>query len=175
MAGTQTLERWSLLPSEAAVTLVAVPIHASNPSCRYNPYHLRIVGREVDGGGGRKAEEIIGGVSDNVQDDFGLLEDEDLPEELPLRKDGVSRSKGDCGGERGNQELGQVQAVEPNAVGVAEGDRGVERVYFSLKGVTYVNVYGETNFQPLEEWRREKERFDTLRRMTFVRRYAYVT
>lgn len=108
------------------------------------------------------------GVSDDDQDVSGYCEDEDL--ELSLRKEGVPRPKGDGGGDRGNQELGQAPADEPNGLGAAGGEGGVERAYFSLKGVTYVNVHGETSFQPLEEWRQEKERFDTLRRMRFVRR-----
>lgn len=170
MAASQTLDRWSLLPPEAAVTLVAVPIHAGNPSCRYNPYHLKIVGREVDGAGERRTEEIMGRQSADSQDAFGLLEDGDLPEEPLSRKESPSGLQGDGGGERGNQELGQAQADEPNTLGVAKGGADVERAYFSLKGVTYVNVHGEAHFQPLEEWRQEKERFDTLRRMKFVRR-----
>lgn len=154
IAGTQTLQRWSLLPPEAAVTLVAVPIHTDIPSRRYNPYHVRIIGREVDDGGERRTEELMEGVPGNSQYDFGGWEDEDLPEELSPRKESVAGPNGD---DRGNQELGQTQA-------------DVERAFFSLKGVTFVNVHGETSFQPLEEWRQEKERFDTLRRLTFVRR-----
>lgn len=157
MAGSQTLARCSLLPRAAAVTLVAVPIHTANPCCRYDPYHLRIVGREVDGGAEGRTEEnmeIIAG------------DDEDLANVLSPRKEG--------GGEQGKQELGHARADELRAVGVAEGAGGLERAYFSLKGVTYINVHGDTNFQPLEEWRQEKERFDTLRRMSFVRRQSAV-
>lgn len=170
VAGSQTLQRRSLLPREATVTLVAVPVHTDNLSCRYNPYHLRIIGREVDGGGERTAEELMEGVFEDSQDDFDYWEDEDLPEELSPRKEGAARPKGDGGGERGNQELEQAQAGELNAHGVVGGRAGVERAYVSLKGVAYVNVHGETSFQSLEEWRNEKERFDTLRRLTFVRR-----
>lgn len=170
VAGPQTLVRWSLLLPEAAVTLVAVPVHTGNPSCRYNPYHMRIVGREVDGGGQRGSEEIVDGVSEECQDAFDCWQDEDLAEELSLRTEGVPRPKGDDGGERGDQRLAQAQADEPNSLAVAEGGGDVERAYFSLNGVTFVNVHGETSFQPLEEWHQEKQRFDTLRQMKFVRR-----
>eukprot|EP00903_Cladosiphon_okamuranus_P016193 g14943.t2 len=170
MAAPKALDRWSLLPPEAAVTLVAVPIHAGNPSCRYNPYHLKIVGREVDGGGERRTVEIMERESDDSQDAFGFREDENLPEEPLPREEDPSGLNDDGDGERGNQELGQ--ADESSTFGVAKGGESVERAWFSLKGVTYVNVHGETHFQPLEEWRLEKERFDTLCRMKFVRSSA---
>lgn len=171
MTESQALERRSLLPAEAAVTLVAVPIHVGNRYCRYNPYHLRIVDREADGGGDGRTEVTTERAFDENQDDRGCWKAKVLPTELKVRKAGVPRPKGDDGGEGRNQDAEQAQADEPNALGVAEGVGGVERAYFSRKGVTFVNVHGETNFQLLDEWRQEKERFDTLSRMRFVRRY----
>lgn len=47
---------------------------------------------------------------------------------------------------------------------------GQEMTLFCEKGVTVVNIHGEASFQPLDEWRREKERFDALSRMDLCRR-----
>ena len=138
VAVSQTLQRWSLLPPGAAVTLIAVPIHTDKPSCRYNPYHLRIIGREVDGAAERRPEEVMVEDTDDSYDDLDYCEDESLREEMSPRQEGVARPNGDGGGERGKQERGQAQADEPNAYGVAGGGADIERAYFSLKGAAYV-------------------------------------
>lgn len=173
-AEAHTLERWSLLPPEAGVTLVAVPIHALDPSRRYNPYHLRIVDREVDGGGRPGRQEGMQEVCGCNQDIAGDWDGEELPDEAVLSEPRVSFARGGGNGGRGHHkpELEEAPGYEINILGVGGERRGcdVERAYFSLKGVTFVNVHGETSFQPLEEWRQEKKWFDHLCGMSFVRR-----
>lgn len=162
-------ERSSLTSPEATVTLVAVPVHTGNPSRRYNPYHLRVVGREGGKsgarGGGKDVEERL--MLDGSQDPFGVW-DTDLPLESSPRESGVSGLPSADAASRGYQ--GQSQASLNERSALEEQETDVERAYFSSKGVTFVNMHGETNFHGLEEWRREKDRFDTLCRMKFVRR-----
>lgn len=174
-AEAHTLERWSLLPPEAGLTLVAVPIHTLDPSRRYNPYHLRIVDREVDGGGRRGREEGMQEVFDCNQDLSGGWDGADLPDEAVLSETRVTFALGGGGGGgRGHHEPEPEEApgYERNSLPVEGERRGrdVERAYFSLKGVTFVNVHGETSFQPLEEWRQEKKWFDHLGGMGVIRR-----
>lgn len=179
-AEAYTMERWSLLPPEAGVTLVAVPIHTGDPSRRYNPYHLRVVGREVDGGDRLGTREGKKEVFDGNQEIIGDWDGEQLLDEALLSETRVAFGQDGGGGWRGHHgpkpepepEPEQAPGYERKRFGV-EGERRKcdgERAYFSLQGVTFVNVHGETSFQPLEEWRQEKERFDQLHGMSFFRR-----
>lgn len=156
-----------------ATTLVAVPMHASDPSQRYNPYHLRIVSREVDGGEQWGCE--IEGTSDGQQEACskwgGVSSERPLPQETsaacPPRDDGGGR-EGNAARQRAPGY--EVHDDEEEKEGTQGDVRDVERAYINVKGVTYISKYGETSFQPLDEWRQEKERLDAMRQMRFVRR-----
>jgi len=169
-AGVHAAEgRLSSTSPETRVTLVAVPVHTGNPSCRYNPYHLRIVGREGDKCGVRDGEEDMGErlMLDGSQDVYGVWET-DLPLEPSPRASGIAGLT--SAGGAGREYQGQDQASVNDRSELVEEEIDDERVYFSSKGVTLINIHGETSFHGLEEWRREKDRFDTLSRMKFVRR-----
>lgn len=172
-AEAHTLERWSLLPPEAGSILVAVPLHAGDLSRRYNPYHLRIVDRVVEGGGRQGRREGTKEMFDGDHEISGNWNGEELPEKASLSETRVTFALDSGGGERGcyKKEPEQAPGYEKKCFGVEEERRecDVERAYFSLQGVTFVNVHGETSFQSLEEWRLEKERFDHLYGMSFVR------
>ncbi|CAB1111071.1 unnamed protein product [Ectocarpus sp. CCAP 1310/34] len=170
--GAHSSQRPPLLIPKATISLVAVPIHADDPSRRYNPYHLRIVSREVDGGLGAGRRDDLKGMPDDDGETSGNSSSEDsLGERLPRWK------KASCP-PQGNHRRGSAeQRGSPGpALWVEEKQgqddcRDIERAYICSDGVTYVNVHGETTFQSLNQWSKEKERFDTLSRMRFVRSY----
>lgn len=170
-AGTQSSQRPPLLLPKATISLVAVPIHADDPSRRYNPYHLRIVSREVDGDLGAGRGDVLEGMPDDDGETSGNSSDEDLSgNPLPREKKASCHPQG-SGRRRSAERRGTpgtgLEAEEKQA---QDDCRDIERAYICSDGVTYVNVHGETTFQPLNQWGLEKERFDTLCRMRFVRR-----
>lgn len=117
------------------MTLRAVPLHAGDSSQRYNPYHLRVICREMDAD-----LESLGGER-SVHNRFGGVHPED------------SNETGDS----------TIKA------GYDRGQTGVEVAAFHDSGVVYVNVHGETSFQSIEDWSREKERHGKISQMTFCR------
>ncbi|CAM9710944.1 unnamed protein product [Scytosiphon promiscuus] len=164
----------SPLSSWPATTLVAVPVHADDPSQRYDPYHLRIVSRELDGG------ERWACAMEGISDDRGKFCGKwgDVSSESPLLREtsAACPPQGDGGGREGDTRRQRAPGYEVDGDEVEQeerqGDgRDVERAYINVKGVTYINKYGETSFQPLDEWRQEKERLDAMRQMNFVRSY----
>lgn len=169
--GLHSSQRPLLLLPKATISLVAVPIHADDPSRRYNPYHLRIVSREVDGGLGAGRGDDLEGMLDDDGETSGNSSDEDSSGEPLPRERKVS-----CppqGNDR--RRSAEKRGTSGTALGVEERQgpddcRDIERAYICSDGVTYVNVHGETTFQSLNQWGQEKERFDTLCRMRFVRR-----
>lgn len=132
------------------VTLRAVPLHVGDSSQRYNPYHLRVVHREMDANLeslGTLDNHCYSGGDGSVHHRFGGTHPEDSNEE--------NRA---CGFEAGDSTI---------KAGYDRGQTGVEVAAFRESGVVYVNVHGETSFQSLEDWSREKERYDKISQMTF--------
>lgn len=155
------------------VTLRAVPVHVDNADRLYNPYHLRIVGREVDcsnrpgKGQGRKDADVASNES-FVGDDKMVDGFVSGGENSGYYDDGLGRSA-----DQDEWVSGFEGEGAGNSTDVGEGDGhtgGMEMASFRARGVTYVNTYGETSFQLLEDWRRDKERFDVLSRKNFCRR-----
>ncbi|CAM9191667.1 unnamed protein product [Ectocarpus sp. 4 AP-2014] len=169
---THSSQRSPLLLPKATISLVAVPIHADDPSRRYNPYHLRIVSREVDRGLGAGRRDDLKGMPDDDGETSGNSSNEDsFGEPLPRWQ------KASCPPQGNHRRRSAEQRGSPGtALGMEKkqgqgGCRDIERAYICSDGVTYVNVHGETTFQSLNQWSKEKERFDTLSRMRFVRSY----
>lgn len=156
-----------------SVTLCAVPVHAIDPTRPYNPYHLRIVRREIGGGHrGHRAGRRTPGDSQAIINSWDLDADTTLPGDS-----GVIYSKKEVVGRRDGGEEEQAPGFETAGVGVkgiaGKGEKfgsGVELASFCATGITYVNVHGNTSVQTLQEWRREKERFDAMWRMRLCRR-----
>lgn len=142
------------------VTLRAVPLHVGDSSQRYNPYHLRVVRRQMDGDlesldtldncySGRDGSVSDRNEAGRVHNRFGGTHPEDINEK--------NRA---CGFESGDSTMTEYD----------RGQTGVEVAAFRDSGVVYVNVHGETSFQSLEDWRREKERYGKISQMSFCRR-----
>lgn len=169
--GTHSSQRPPLLIPKATISLVAVPIHADDPSRRYNPYHLRIVSREVEGGLGAGRGDDLEGMPDDDGETSGNSSNEDSSgKPLPRGKNTSCPPQGNH-----RRRSAEQRGAPGTALGVEEKQgqddcRDIERAYICSVGVTYVNVHGETTFQSLNQWSKEKERFDTLSRMRFVRR-----
>lgn len=164
-----------------SVTLRAVPVHVDAPSRRYNPYHLRIVRREVSDGGGyrRRSGDSLGGrdgtmggppaTAAGTWDNFEV--DDVSPPGAPGT--GCTISPGDSKSGRGGKEQDWAPGVGSEGLSGEEGFGGKTRqemTSFREKGVAVVNIHGETSFQSLDDWRREKERFDALSKMNLCRR-----
>lgn len=152
---TQAVER-SVLLSLSKITLRAVPIHAGDTGRRYDPYHLCIVHREVDRG--RQGQGEGGRVPSQATTGEDTMYVEDDPDQRDKEEDSLPGFDRAGLGAKGGGGAGNGQDIEVAC--------------FCETGVTYVNLHGETSFQPLDEWHREKERFDILCRMDFFRRYV---
>lgn len=165
----------SPLSPRPTMTLVAIPVHARDPSQRYNPYHLRIVSREMDGG--EQWGGAMEGVSGGQEDVCGKWGDALTTGPLLGEASAGYPAQDDGGRREGNAERQrapgyEVHGDEAEPEGGQGDGRDVERAYINVKGVTYINKYGETSFQPPDEWVQEKERLDAMRQMRFVRRYS---
>lgn len=169
------------IPTWLTVFIRAVPWHTTDDfERRYNPYHLRIIGRELSpcpegnhgvgvvedlknsitetGGGNNDFEfqydRMAGAVGENIVY-FGDGEFDGAIDEKE-RVSGFEKER-DGLGARGN-------------ASVEERVAKLEAVTFCSTGVTYVNLHGETNFLSLKDWCLEKQRFDAMSRMRICKR-----
>lgn len=163
------------VPAWLTVTLRAVPWHADDPECRYNPYHLRIIGRELSQHGN--------GVVDNGEDLLNSSENIGGSDpELDFDRTAIPRHNSTCYGDDdfdgGRDEAEWAPGFEGEGDGIdGKGERHaseraieVEIATFCAKGVAHVNLHGETSFFTLEQWCLEKRRFDAMSRMRFCSR-----
>lgn len=168
------------IPPWLRVTIRAVPLHAGDPERRYNPYHLRIVGREqssdgasnsLDSGGGRNRSqmgpEIGGGCNNEGGSEFVRFH---MESNLRGDEDGYAERVNE-----GEWALGfEGEGGGPSRVGKGIGGEGkggeevpvqMEIVSFCAEGVIHRNSHGEVHFLTLEDWSLEKKRFDAMSRM----------
>ena len=149
---SQRLEREAPSPTKG-VTLRAVPVHAGNALRRYNPYHLRLVHREVEGVPKERCtyREVDTDESSGDRDD------------ARVKNTVLGAYPKDC-------VVGTLGEESSRTMGHNQRESGVEVAVFHGRGVVYLNIHGETSFQSLDEWRRDKERYDKLSQMAFCRR-----
>lgn len=162
-------------PVWLSVTLRAVPWHAGDPQRRYNPYHLRIIGRELSHHGSG-ATDIGEDLRDSPENAVGSNHELGFERPAVPGHMGVCYGDGDCHGGRNKEKWTPGFEREGSKIdGKGERHAGesateLEIATFSARGVTYVDLHGETSFFTLEEWCLEKRRFDAMSRMKFCSR-----
>lgn len=169
------------IPTWLTVFIRAVPWHATNNSeRRYNPYHLRIIGRELSPSQEGNHDVDVGEVLKNsVVETGGSDDDFEFQYDRMACAGGENVAyfgDGEFDGARNEKE--RVSAFEKERDGLgARGNDSVEEkmaqleaVTFCAKGVTHVNCHGETSFLSLKDWCLEKQRFDAMSRMRICKR-----